>query len=412
MMTIIEELKERGILKQISNEEKLLNLNPEQTGIYVGFDPTAKSLHLGNYILMINLKRFQKYGYKTYALVGGATGMIGDPSFRDSERVLLDLNTVIDNKNRIKTQLSKMNFEVVDNYDFYINMNVLDFLRDAGKLINVASMLSKDSVTKRIERGLSFTEFTYQVIQGYDFLTLYKNNNVCIQMGGSDQWGNIVAGLDMIDKVYANKHNAIGLTLDLLTDENGNKIGKSTGGGSLWLDKELSSPYNMYQYLLNQPDSIVKKLLMWLTFLDVSKINSIIEEHQQNPKAHLAQKILASEVIKDIFGSEEVKKAEWITSILFNKNFDFNKLNISEIAEISNYLPICEISENENIINTLIENKFILSKREAREFIQTNALKIDNELVNEETLYHPKQFEGKYAIFKKGKKQTIILKTK
>ncbi|OAB48928.1 Tyrosyl-tRNA synthetase [Mycoplasmopsis gallinarum] len=411
-MTIIEELKERGILKQISNEEKLLNLNPEQTGIYVGFDPTAKSLHLGNYILMINLKRFQKYGYKTYALVGGATGMIGDPSFRDSERVLLDLNTVIDNKNRIKTQLSKMNFEVVDNYDFYINMNVLDFLRDAGKLINVASMLSKDSVTKRIERGLSFTEFTYQVIQGYDFLTLYKNNNVCIQMGGSDQWGNIVAGLDMIDKVYANKHNAIGLTLDLLTDENGNKIGKSTGGGSLWLDKELSSPYNMYQYLLNQPDSIVKKLLMWLTFLDVSKINSIIEEHQQNPKAHLAQKILASEVIKDIFGSEEVKKAEWITSILFNKNFDFNKLNISEIAEISNYLPICEISENENIINTLIENKFILSKREAREFIQTNALKIDNELVNEETLYHPKQFEGKYAIFKKGKKQTIILKTK
>ncbi|MGY5139744.1 tyrosine--tRNA ligase [Mycoplasmopsis gallinarum] len=412
MMTIIEELKERGILKQISNEEKLLNLNPNQTGIYVGFDPTAKSLHLGNYILMINLKRFQKYGYKTYALVGGATGMIGDPSFRDSERVLLDLNTVIDNKNRIKNQLSKMNFEVVDNYDFYVNMNVLDFLRDAGKLINVASMLSKDSVTKRIERGLSFTEFTYQVIQGYDFLTLYKNNNVCVQMGGSDQWGNIVAGLDMIDKVYANKHNAIGLTLDLLTDENGNKIGKSTGGGSLWLDKELSSPYNMYQYLLNQPDSIVKKLLMWLTFLDVSKINSIIEEHQQNPKAHLAQKILASEVIKDIFGSEEVKKAEWITSILFNKNFDFNKLNISEIAEISNYLPICEIRENENIINTLIENKFILSKREAREFIQTNALKIDNELVDEETLYHPKQFEGKYAIFKKGKKQTIILKTK
>lgn len=411
-MTIIEELKERGILKQISNEEKLLNLNPNQTGIYVGFDPTAKSLHLGNYILMINLKRFQKYGYKTYALVGGATGMIGDPSFRDSERVLLDLNTVIDNKNRIKNQLSKMNFEVVDNYDFYINMNVLDFLRDAGKLINVASMLSKDSVTKRIERGLSFTEFTYQVIQGYDFLTLYKNNNVCIQMGGSDQWGNIVAGLDMIDKVYSNKHNAIGLTLDLLTDENGNKIGKSTGGGSLWLDKELSSPYNMYQYLLNQPDSIVKKLLMWLTFLDVSKINSIIEEHQQNPKAHLAQKILASEVIKDIFGSEETQKAEWITSILFNKNFDFNKLNIGEIAEISNYLPICEISENENIINKLIENKFILSKREAREFIQTNALKIDNELVDEETLYHPKQFEGKYAIFKKGKKQTIIFKTK
>lgn len=411
-MTIIEELKERGILKQISNEEKLLNLNPNQTGIYVGFDPTAKSLHLGNYILMINLKRFQKYGYKTYALVGGATGMIGDPSFRDSERVLLDLNTVIDNKNRIKNQLSKLNFEVVDNYDFYANMNVLDFLRDAGKLINVASMLSKDSVTKRIERGLSFTEFTYQVIQGYDFLTLYKNNNVCVQMGGSDQWGNIVAGLDMIDKVYTNKHNAVGLTLDLLTDENGNKIGKSTGGGSLWLDKELSSPYNMYQYLLNQPDSIVKKLLMWLTFLDVSKINSIIEEHQQNPKEHLAQKTLASEVIKDIFGIEEVKKAEWITSILFNKNFDFNKLNVSEIAEISNYLPICEISENENIINKLIENKFILSKREAREFIQTNALKIDNELVDEETLYHPQQFEGKYAIFKKGKKQTIILKTK
>ncbi|VEU78117.1 tyrosine--tRNA ligase [Mycoplasmopsis columbinasalis] len=411
-MNILDELKWRGILKQISNEEKFKKLIPGETGIYCGFDPTALSLHLGNYILISVLKRFKKAGFNVYAIVGGATGMIGDPSFKDKERVLLDNQAVVTNKNAIKNQLRKQGLKVIDNYSFYRNINILEFLRDAGKLINVASILSRDSIVNCLERGLSFTEFSYTLLQGYDFLTLYKQKNVCIQLGGSDQWGNIVTGLDMINRVYGDNHQAVGITMDLLTDENGNKIGKSTGGGALWLDPKMCSPYRFYQYLFNQSDATSEKLIKWLTFLPKEKIEQVISKHYQNPKLHLLQKTLAQQVTKDIFGAQGVKFAQKITSLIYKQNISDLNLSLDEFEELKNYLPVVEIEVGANTVDTLIAAKHIQSKREAREFIQTKSLKINGMPFDETSLYETKLGEGKFAIIKKGKKTTILAVSK
>ncbi|MBZ4195207.1 tyrosine--tRNA ligase [Mycoplasma tauri] len=410
-MDILKDLENRKILKNISNRDKFLSLDPNKTGVYVGFDPTAESLHLGNYILISILKRFAKFGYKVYALIGGATGMIGDPSFRDSERVLLKDKEVEKNKLKIKAQLESFGLEVIDNYYFYKNINVIDFLRDTGKLINVAYMMAKDSVQKRIERGLSFTEFSYQVLQGNDFLHVYKNNDINIQVGGSDQWGNITSGLDMISRVFGDNHKAVGLTTNLLVDESGKKIGKSFGGGSLWLDKNMCSPYKMYQYLLTQPDSKVGELINWLTFLDTSEIDKILREHFEDPSKQKAQKILASEIVKDIFGEKELVQAQNITSLLFDKNFDVKKLTFEDLNIIQNYLPTYVVKENDLLIQSLINQKLFQSNREAKEFINNKALKIDDIDVNLETIYQPKNYDKKFAFFKKGKKQIVLIKT-
>ncbi|TQC51539.1 tyrosine--tRNA ligase [Mycoplasmopsis mucosicanis] len=411
-MNIINELKQRGILKQISNEDKFNTFKPSEIAIYAGFDPTAQSLHLGNYIIISVLKRFKHAGYKVYALIGGATGMIGDPSFKDSERILLDNEQVNINKSKIKAQLESQGLEVIDNYDFYKNMNVLEFLRDAGKLVNISYMLAKDSVSSRISRGLSFTEFSYQLLQGYDFLKLYQNFNVKVQIGGSDQWGNITTGLDMISSVVGDINSkAVGITIDLLTDENGKKIGKSTGGGALWLDKKMASPFQMYQYLFNQSDLVVEKLLKWLSFFTTEEINQIMNKHVQDTKQRYAQSMLAYAIVSDLFGEDEAKNSVNVTKILFDKTFDATSLNVNEIAKLSDYLPVVEIEKNANIIEKLIETKHILSKREAREFIQNKALKVDGQTIVEDSLYIPQHFEGQYAIFNKGKKQTILLKT-
>ncbi|WP_406616878.1 tyrosine--tRNA ligase [Mycoplasmopsis adleri] len=410
-MTIIDELKRRKILNNVSNLDKFNKLDPKTIGVYVGFDPSADSLHLGNYILISILKRFAQFGYKAYALIGGATGMIGDPSFRDTERVLLDKEQVIKNKNKIKKQLESFGLTVIDNLDFYKDVSILDFLKDTGKLVNINYMIAKDSVKSRLERGLSFTEFTYQLLQGNDFLKLYQNKNICIQVGGSDQWGNITTGLDMISKVVGDDHKAVAVTVNLLTDENGKKIGKSYGGGALWIDKEKTSPYNMYQYLVNQPDSKVQELLNWLTFISVDEINAIMEKHNLNPANHYAQKMLADLVVKDLYGAEELKQAQNITNILFHKNFDFKSLNVSDLKIIEKYLPTCKITKGSKLVETLIQNNFIQSNREAREMIGTNALKVDDVAITLDSTYEPTNFDGRYAFFKKGKKQTILLKT-
>ncbi|WP_338822378.1 tyrosine--tRNA ligase [Mycoplasmopsis felifaucium] len=410
-MNIIDELKNRGILNNVSNVEKMLKLTSANVGVYAGFDPSADSLHLGNYILISILKRFAQFGYKVYALIGGATGMIGDPSFRDTERVLLDKQQVINNKNKIKVQLESFGLKVIDNLDFYQNVSILDFLKDTGKLVNVNYMLAKDSVKNRLERGLSFTEFTYQLLQGNDFLKLYQNEGVFIQVGGSDQWGNITTGLDMISKVVGDNHKGVAVTVNLLTDENGKKIGKSYGGGALWIDKFKTSPYNMYQYLVNQSDLKVGELLNWLTFIPVDEIKTIIEKHNQNPAEHYAQKILADSVVADLYGNKELQQAQNITKILFDKNFDTSVLTVEDLEIIENYLPTVKITKGEKIVETLIKNNLIQSNREAREMIQTGALKIDNHSIDLDSIYEPNNFIGKYAFFKKGKKQTILLKT-
>ncbi|MEA4162903.1 tyrosine--tRNA ligase [Mycoplasma sp. 4404] len=410
-MNVLKELRNRGILKAISNEEKFNSL-PEGVGVYCGFDPTATSLHLGNYIQIANLLRFKQAGFTTYAILGGATGMIGDPSFKDSERQLLDDVTVLENKNKIKAQLESYGLTVVDNYDFYKDMNILEFLRSVGKLVNISYMLAKDSVASRIEKGLSFTEFTYQLIQGWDFATLYKDKNICIQFGGSDQWGNITTGLDMISTLYGNDHKAVAITANLLTDANGNKFGKSTGGGSLWLDASKTKPFVMYQFLLNQPDSEVEKLLKWLTFLPLEQIEQIIEKHKEQPSLRYAQKELAYAVISDVHSSAEAKKAKLISEILFNKNLDLSNYSTEEISDIYEDINHFELVKDQNLINQLIENNIIKSKREAREFITNNSIKLNLEPVNEDSVLNSSLWNNEFALLHVGKKNIYLIKIK
>ncbi|WP_033160779.1 tyrosine--tRNA ligase [[Mycoplasma] collis] len=404
------ELKERNILNNISNEGKFLNSKIDDK-IYAGFDPTAISLHLGNYIQIATLKRFQKNGIKVIAIVGGATGLIGDPSFKNSERMMLDNEMLIKNKNAIVKQLKNFGLEVFDNYEIYKNMNVIDFLRDVGKNINIAYMLAKESIITRIEKGLSFTEFTYQLIQAWDFKYLYSNFDVKGQLGGSDQWGNITSGIEMIKKVHGEDSNSFAITTNLLTDKNNVKFGKSTGGGSLWLDPNLTSPYVLYQFLINQEDMEVEKLLKYLTFLDLEKIKNIMDEHNKESFKKIAQKALAYEVIKDIHGLEHVKNAIKISDILFN-NEDFSFLTTSDLGQLEKAIPTFIASYEENLPDFLIKNKIVLSKREMREFIAKKALKINNFIIEDENtiLLDKNKFDGKFSLLKKGKKNYYLIK--
>ncbi|WP_117275831.1 tyrosine--tRNA ligase [Mycoplasmopsis edwardii] len=410
-MEIIKDLTQRGILKDVTNLEKFQNIDKDAK-IYSGFDPTAISLHLGNYIQILTLLRLKKAGIKTLAIVGGATGTIGDPTFRSTERIQLSNDEVNKNKMNIIKQLESFGIEVFDNLKFYENMNILDFLREVGSSINVAYMLNKDSIAKRLENGLSFTEFSYTIIQGWDFYELYKNHNVHGQFGGSDQWGNITSGLEIISKKVSQDHKAFAFTTNLLTDQNGNKFGKSTGGGNLWLDKNLTKPYDMYQFLLNQPDAEIEKLLNWLTFLSYDEIKKIMKDHENDPKLRIAQKALGYEVIKDIHGESEANKARSISKLLFDKNIDLDSMKIEEIEAIDNEIKTLELSGDLNLVEELISNKVIKSKREAREFIEKGSLKLNFEPISEDQKVNSKYFENKYALLHVGKKNVYIIKIK
>ncbi|TPR53381.1 tyrosine--tRNA ligase [Metamycoplasma neophronis] len=405
---ILEDLKSRGVLKDISNEEKFINLE-NGVGIYTGFDPTAMSLHLGNYVQILNLLRFKKYGFKPIAILGGVTGMIGDPSFRNSERKFLDLETLEKNKNAIRKQLESFGLEVIDNYDFYRDWTMVDFLRNAGKLVNVNYLLNKDSIATRLNQGLTFTEFSYQLIQGWDFKTLYETRNVKIQLGGSDQWGNITTGLEFIRKTHGESADAIAMTANLLVDENGVKFGKSTGGGSLWLDPKMTSPYAIYQFLLNQSDAKIEEYLKWLTFLSVNEVENIIAEHNQAKFKRLAQKVLAYEIVKDIHGEAMAKKCVKISEILFNKKEE--SLDIEDIEMLLDFLRVYEAKEGQNFIDFIKENSICSSNRETREFLAKKSFLLDDIVLedeNEKITF--KNFDGKYALLRKGKKEFIIIK--
>ncbi|WAM04876.1 tyrosine--tRNA ligase [Mycoplasmopsis cynos] len=408
-MNIINDLKDRGILKDITNIEKFQNID-SQAFIYSGFDPTAKSLHLGNYIQISVLLRLKKAGINVIALVGGATGIIGDPSFRSSERVMLDDKEILNNKSSIIKQLQKFDLKVIDNFDFYNNMSILDFLKNVGTLININYLLSKDSITSRLDNGLSFTEFTYSLIQGWDFYKLYKDYNVYGQFGGSDQWGNITTGLEIISKKEGRNHKGFAFTTNLLTDQTSKKFGKSTGGGSLWLNPELTKIYQMYQFLLNQPDEEVEKLLKWLTFLELSEIDKIIKEHNLDPKKRHAQKQLAYQIIKDIHGQNEANASKSLSSILFDKDLDISKISINDIELIMSELKVLEVKKNENLIESLIELKVVKSKREAREFIEKGAIKLNLKSIDESQKNYSEFFDNYYAILHIGKKNIYLLK--
>ena len=406
---LIIDLKKRDIINNITKEDKIANLKPSD-GIYIGFDPTATSLHLGNYIQIMLLKRFQKAGLKAYALLGGATGMIGDPSFKATERLLLDAKTLEENKFAIKYQLESFGLTVIDNYDFYKDMSIIDFLRNIGKQINVNYLINKDTIASRLETGISFTEFSYSLLQGNDFLTLYNQHQIKIQAGGSDQWGNITTGLEMIRKNHG-ETDAFGITINLLTDGNGNKFGKSVAG-AIWIDEAKTSSFSLYQFLLNQPDDQVEKLLKWLTYLELDEIAKIMFYHQQNPKQKLAQKMLALYVVQDLHGKTRANDAKEITEILFESTKPITELSEQQFELLLRDLPVFDNqNQKRTILDLLVSAKICSSRREAREFLNQGAISVDGQVKKDETEeLFPRHFGFKYFIIKKGKKYFYIIK--
>lgn len=410
---LIEELKWRNILNNVTNEDKLDYALKHHKGAYIGFDPSAKSLHLGNYAAIVLLRRFKKFGLKTYALVGGATGMIGDPSGKSSERNLLSMEQVDVNKLAIKNQLQKYAKvdAIFDNYDFYKDINFIDFLRVVGKYINVNYMFEKEIIKSRLETGISFTEFSYTLIQANDFYKLYTEHDIFLQAGGSDQWGNITTGCELIRKKTDDQNHACGLTINLLLKSDGKKFGKSEKG-AIFLDASLTSAYEMYQFLINQEDSDVINLLKFLTELSRDEIEHLNQETINNPKLKLAQKALAQTIVTDIHGSEEYESARKISDILFS-NADPHLLTKKELATIYE-IALAQTLEYKqyNLVELLTTTKIANSNREARELINNNSISINGVKQTDEnnTISENDLLQKEYTIIKKGKRNCYIVK--
>lgn len=424
-MDLIADLKERNLLQDIipGTQEQL---NKEMTAGYVGFDPTADSLHVGSLMPIIMLMRLQKAGHKPYALVGGATGMVGDPSGKSAERNLLDKETLDKNCAGLKKQLEKfLDFDaskpnaavMVNNYDWFKDFNFLDFIRDVGKHITVSYMMSKDSVQKRLETGLSFTEFSYQLIQGYDFYYMNTNMDVKLQMGGADQWGNIVTGTELIRRKAGN--DAFAFTGPLVTKSDGSKFGKSEGG-NVWLDPERTSPYQFYQFWMKLADEEAEKLSMVFSFKPVEEIKALIAEHQEAPHQFKLQKALAEELTILVHGQEQFEKAVEATNIFFSKGDKavetLKSFNEKELLEAMEAAPKMEVDrsllggEGANVISLLADNGFFASKGEAKKMIQNGGLSINKEKVTEldASITATDLLNDKYLLIQKGKKDYTL----
>ncbi|HEL1618916.1 TPA: tyrosine--tRNA ligase [Streptococcus suis] len=416
-MNIFEELKARGLVFQTTDEEALVKaLTEGQVSYYTGYDPTADSLHLGHLVAILTSRRLQLAGHKPYALVGGATGLIGDPSFKDAERSLQTKDTVDGWVTKIQGQLSRfLDFEngdnkaeMVNNYDWFSNISFIDFLRDVGKYYTVNYMMSKDSVKKRIETGISYTEFAYQIMQGYDFYELNDKHNVTLQIGGSDQWGNMTAGTELLRR-KADKSGHV-MTVPLITDSTGKKFGKSEGN-AVWLDADKTSPYEMYQFWLNVMDDDAVRFLKIFTFLSLDEIAKIEEEFDAARHERLAQKILAKEVVTLVHGEEAYNQALNITEQLFAgniKNLSAKELK-QGLSNVPNYAVQAE--DNLNIVELLVTSGIVTSKRQAREDVQNGAIYVNGERVQDldYTLSDSDKIDGELTVIRRGKKKYSVL---
>lgn len=406
-MTLYEDLKWRGLIQDISDEELINKLNNEKLTFYIGTDPTADSMHIGHYSSFLISKRLAKYGHKPILLVGGATGLIGDPK-PTAERPMITKEAVEHNIKGLTKQAKEIfGFEVVNNYDWTKDINVIDFLRDYGKYFNVGYMLAKDKVRSRMETGITYAEFSYMILQALDFLHLYETKNCVLQVAGSDQWGNITAGIELIRK--KTDKTAYGMVMPLVTDSNGVKFGK-TEGNALWLDKNKTSSYELYQYLVNLEDSMIISYLKKLTFLSREEIEEIEAKHNEHPELREAHKILAREIITDLHGKEEYEKAVRISEALFKGNF--NDLSNEELGEAFKGNEVKEIELNKNILDVLVEMNVATSKRQAREFISGNSIEIKGEKVKEldKTITEQDLINNTFLIIKRGKKNYYIAK--
>lgn len=418
----IEELKWRGMVHDIiPGIEDALNKNVSAG--YIGFDPTADSLHVGHLVQIMTLVHFQRAGHKPYALVGGATGMVGDPSGKSAERNLLDADTLNHNVKCVKEQLEKFldfnsgsnSAEMVNNYDWFKDMSFLDFIRDVGKHITVNYMMSKDSVKKRLETGMSFTEFSYQLVQGYDFYHLNKHKNCIVQMGGSDQWGNIVTGTELIRRKSGGEAYAV--TTPLIKKADGTKFGK-TEGGSVWLDPEKTSPYEFYQFWLNSSDSDSGNYIRIFTLRGKEEIEALEKEHAEAPHLRILQKAIAEDITKRVHGAEALKTAIAASNILFGKSTadDLRLLSEKDFFSVFDGVPQATVARGEfgssmSIIDALAaKTGFLSSNGEARRELKANAISVNKEKVSEDfMLTSDHLINNKYVLLGKGKKNNYIL---
>lgn len=425
MENLIKELRWRGLIQDIipGTEDELLK---EPVTAYVGFDPTADSLHIGSLIPIIVLVHFQKYGHKPIALVGGATGMVGDPSGKSEERNLLSKEILDKNVTAVKQQLSKfLDFnssrsnaaEMVNNYDWFSNISFLDFIRDVGKHISVNYMMAKDSVKKRLEgeNGMSFTEFTYQLVQGYDFYWLYQHKNCKLQFGGSDQWGNIVTGTELIRRKAGGE--AFAFTCPLLTKSDGSKFGK-TEKGNIWLDPAKTSPYTFYQFWLNTADADAERFLKVFTFLSEKEISDLVEQHKGNEHERILQKKLAEELTCLVHSRTDYEFAVKASTILFNNDTAeiLKELNEDQLLQVMEGVPSVEIQaqqlEELDLVSLLAETKILPSKGEAKKMLAGGGIFINKEkaLSADEKITADKLLNDKYVLIQKGKKNYYLLK--
>ncbi|KRN04348.1 tyrosine--tRNA ligase [Holzapfeliella floricola] len=412
---IIEDLEWRGAVNQQTDEEGLAKLTEEKKiKVYCGVDPTGDSLHIGHLIPFMILKRFQEAGHKPVILIGGGTGSIGDPSGRNSERQLQTQEQVKHNEQALTQQMVDLfgteNFQIVNNYDWLSEISLLGFLRDYGKLFNVKTMLNKEVVASRLEVGISYTEFTYQILQSIDFLKLYQDHDVQLQIGGADQWGNITSGTDLIRRVESSEAKAYGLTIPLMLKADGTKFGK-TAGGAVWLDPEKTTPYEFYQFWLNQDDRDVVKYLKYFTFLSHEEIDELAEKIKTAPEKREAQRRLAQEVTAFVHSEEAVKEAENISQALFSG--DIQQLTVSEIEQGFKNMPEAKVSkEKRNILDFLVnDTKIEPSRRQAREDVKNGAIYINGERQQDlDFEVDPtSHFDGKFVIVRKGKKKYTLV---